>query len=85
MPKFVTWDEIEEAMDAVEDGDRVGICQVYWTFEGRTFWDRDGRGARRTVNVMTFCIHFGLSRGTLSSWLRKYRYVIEPSAMEETA
>lgn len=82
MAEFVTWEQMEAAMDAVEDGDQAGVCSVYWTHEGRTFEARDGRGVRQTVNITTFCYHFGMQRNTLRRWLRKHRYVIEPSEKE---
>lgn len=82
MANLLTWAEVEAAMDAVEDGDKAGVASVFWTFEGRTLDVRDGRGARQTVNIASFCAHFKLYRNTFRNWLRKYRYLIEPSAKE---
>lgn len=82
---FLTWAEVEAAMDAVEDGDQAGVASVFWTFEGRALDQLDGRGARQTVNVASFCGHFGIYRNTLRRWLAKHRHIIEPSAAKETA
>lgn len=86
MAELLSWQEVEAAMTAArgEDGGlaQADVASVFWTYEGRTLAGRDGRGARQTVNVMSFALHFGIHRNTLRRWLERYRHLIEPSAKE---
>lgn len=82
MSEHLRWEDVDAAMDAVEEGDTPAILSVYWTYEGRATDRLDGRGARQTVNIATFCGRYGLYRNTFRAWLRKYRHIIEPSAQE---
>lgn len=68
----LTWTEVQSRLDEVERDDRAGIVAVFLEFEGRALDERDGRGARKTVNLSTFCQRFSLPRQTFARWLRKY-------------
>jgi hypothetical protein len=68
----LSWSEVEEDLDQVEQGDRAGIVAIFLKYEGQALDRRDGRGARQTVNVSTFCQQFSLGRGTFARWLKTY-------------
>jgi hypothetical protein len=68
----LNWSSVERALDEVEQDDKAGIVAVFLEFEGRSLEEWDMRGARRTVNVSTFCQHFHLGRQTFARWLRDH-------------
>lgn len=72
MVEHLTWAEVGDALDLVEQGDREGVVTVFLMYEGRALNERDLRGARKTVNLSSFCQHFRISRQTFAQWLHKY-------------
>ncbi len=72
MQTHLSWTTVEEELDRVEQDDRAGTVAVFLAYEGMALDERDMRGARKTVNVSTFCQHFGLGRQTFARWLRDH-------------
>lgn len=73
MQTHLTWDDVDARLDEVEAGDRAGVVAVFLLFEGMALDVFDGRGARQTVNVSSFCGHIGMYRPTFRRWLRAAR------------
>lgn len=64
------WQEVEQRLDSVAAGDSEGLVAAFLEFEGRALDQRDGRGARQTVCISTFCQHFGLGRQSFARRVR---------------
>lgn len=68
----VRWSDVDAALDQIEKDDKAAIVAAYLAFEGQALESFDGRGARQTVNVSSFCGRYGLYRGTFARWLKTY-------------
>lgn len=66
---FLTWSEISELMDEIEEADHAAIVAVFRRFRDMPLDEHHTNGVRKTVNINTFCHQFRINRQTFRRWL----------------